>query len=227
MASERTENYLKQIYGLVDQTGKVSTSLLSERLGVSSASVSEMLQRLAEEGLVKYVPYRGAVLTQTGRKHALRIIRRHRLWELFLVKFLQFRWDEIHEEAERLEHITSERLEERLDAALGHPQIDPHGHLIPSAEGGIEEDRPPALADAAVASTVTVLCVNDANPEVLQYLSKLGIGIHKTIVIKERIAVDGSLRVEIGGRELFISEKLARHIFVKVADPERRLRAKP
>jgi DtxR family Mn-dependent transcriptional regulator len=222
MPTERVENYLKGIYELADQKGKVTTSLLSERLGVSAASVSEMLQRLAEEGMVKHVPYHGVALTRTGRKHALRTIRRHRLWELFLVEVLKFGWDEIHEEAERLEHLTSERLERSLDAALGHPRIDPHGHLIPSAEGVIQDDRPPTLAEAAAGSAVKVMRVSDSDPEMLQYLTKLGIGIHQTLRIKERMAFDGSMRVEIDGQERFISDKLAQQLFVQETGPDRK-----
>ena len=154
MLSEHVENYLKGIYELESQRGKVSTSLLSERLRVSSASVTEMIQRLAEDRMVDYTPYRGVALTEDGRRHALRIIRRHRLWELFLVEVLKFNWDEIHDEAERLEHIMSDRLEERIDAVLGHPRIDPHGHVIPSPEGLISAEDHPLLCDVEAGSVV-------------------------------------------------------------------------
>jgi DtxR family Mn-dependent transcriptional regulator len=125
MPSENVENYLKRIYAIELAGERVSTTLLSEKLRISPASVTEMIKRLAGEGSVVYTPYRGVQLTGSGKKRALRIIRRHRLWELFLVKVLKFRWDEIHEEAERLEHITSETMERRLDEFLGFPTIDP------------------------------------------------------------------------------------------------------
>ena len=218
MPSEHVENYLKGIYELESQRKKVSTSLLSERLGVSSASVTAMLQRLAEEQMVDYTPYRGVALTDDGRREALRIIRRHRLWELFLVEVLKFNWDEIHDEAERLEHITSDRLEERLDAVLGHPSIDPHGHLIPSPDGLISVEEHPLLSEVGSGSVVTVARVSDASPEVLQYLSKLGIGITTQIEVLERISFDGSLRVLVAGTEQFISEKLAQHVAVTIIE---------
>ena len=214
MLSEQGENYLKGIYELQSQGGKVSTSLLSDRLRVSSALVTEMLQRLAEDNLVDYTPYRGVALTSEGQRQALRVIRRHRLWELFLVEVLRFTWDEIHDEAERLEHIMSPRLEERIDAVLGHPRFDPHGHGIPSSDGLISPDSHPLLANALAGSTATVARVSDENPEILQYLSKLGIGIGTPIEIVERISFDGSLRVRVGGNEQFISEKLAQHVSV-------------
>jgi DtxR family Mn-dependent transcriptional regulator len=219
MLSEHVENYLKGIYELQSQKGKVSTSLLSDRLRVSSASVTEMLQRLAEEHMVDYRPYRGVALTDEGRREALRIIRRHRLWELFLVEILKFTWDEIHEEAERLEHIMSDRLEQRIDAVLGHPRLDPHGHVIPSVDGMISAESHPLLADVDVGSVVTVIRVDDSNPEILQYLSKLGIGISTTFDVVERMSFDGSLRVRLGRTRQFISEKLAQNLTVKVVSP--------
>ena len=219
MMSEQVENYLKGIYELEDQSGKVSTSELSERLGVSSASVTEMIQRLAGESMVDYTPYKGVALTDEGRREALRIIRKHRLWELFLVEVLKFNWDEIHDEAERLEHIMSRRLEERIDALLGHPRFDPHGHVIPSPDGRITTERHPSLASVPAGSVVTVARVNDSNPEVLQYLSKMGIGLATTIDVRERISFDGSLRVRVGGSDMFISEKLAQHVSVLMSTP--------
>ena len=219
MLSEQGENYLKGIYELQSQGGKVSTSLLSERLGVSSASVTEMLQRLADDEMVDYTPYKGVALTSEGQRQALRIIRRHRLWELFLVEVLRFTWDEIHDEAERLEHIMSERLEERIDAVLGHPRFDPHGHGIPSSDGLISSESHPLLAEAVAGSTVAVVRVSDENPEILQYLSKLGIGIGTPIDIAERISFDGSLRVRVGSNEHFVSEKLAKHVSVVTTAP--------
>ena len=134
MASEQIENYLKNIYKLQESRRKVSTSLLSEQLRISAASVSEMVKKLSESGQLKYTPYRGVELTEQGRRKALRIIRRHRLWELFLVEVLKYPWDEIDEEAEKLEHMTSERLESRIDEILGYPSVDPHGDAIPSRE---------------------------------------------------------------------------------------------
>jgi DtxR family Mn-dependent transcriptional regulator len=215
MPSENVENYLKSIYAIQSNYGKVTTSSLSERLRVSAASVSEMLKKLAEDGKVHHTPYKGVELTEEGRKRAIQIIRRHRLWELFLVKVLKYEWDEIHEEAERLEHITSRKLEQRLDAALGYPRIDPHGDVIPTIDGIIDHHGHRSLAGIKAGVSVTVSRVSDDNPEILKYASKLGIGLHTRMVINERIDFDGSLRAEIDGTEHFISAKLAQNIFVE------------
>lgn len=215
MASEQVENYLKNIYKLQSAEGKVTTSSLSERLQISAPSVTEMIKKLAEEGSVTYTPYKGVELTDTGRKRALRIIRRHRLWELFLVEVLKFPWDEIDEEAERLEHITSEKLEQRLDEALGYPRRDPHGDAIPTIEGAVEDLNHSSLAEAKTGVTLVVARVSDSSPEILQYAAKMGIKLHRKIKVKERIEFDGSLRVEVGKKEQFISSKLANNIFVE------------
>lgn len=219
MASEQIENYLKNIYKLEEQGGRVTTSSLSEQLQISAPSVTEMIKKLAEEGSVTYTPYKGVELTERGRKKALRIIRRHRLWELFLVEVLKYDWDEIDEEAERLEHITSEKLEQRLDKALGFPRRDPHGDIIPSPEGNLEAVNHRLLSDVKPGVVVLVSRVSDSSPEVLQYAAKLGILLKRKIKVKERIEFDGSLRVEIGKKEQFISSKLAKSIFVEI--PER------
>ncbi|HWP82119.1 MAG TPA: metal-dependent transcriptional regulator [Bacteroidota bacterium] len=218
MPSEQVENYLKNIFKLQEEGGKVTTSSLSTRLQVSAASVSEMIRKLAEEGSVRHTPYKGVELTEEGRKKALRIIRRHRLWELFLVEVLKYDWDQIDEEAERLEHITSERLERRIDEILGYPDRDPHGHVIPTAEGSLDDRQHPELATVKVGATVGVVRVSDESPELLQYLSKLGITLGTRLRVIERIEFDGSLRVEIGDSEQFISPKLAENIFVELLE---------
>ncbi len=215
MASEQVENYLKNIYKLQSKEGKVTTSSLSERLQISAPSVTEMIKKLAEEGSVTYTPYKGVELTDAGRKRALRIIRRHRLWELFLVEVLKYPWDEIDEEAERLEHITSEKLEQRLDKALGFPRRDPHGDVIPTIEGAVEDLNYSSLAEAKPGVTLVIARVSDSSPEILQYAAKLGIKLNRKIKVKERIEFDGSLRVEVGKKEQFISSKLAKNIFVE------------
>jgi DtxR family Mn-dependent transcriptional regulator len=215
MASQQVEDYLKSVYKLQEGGGKVSTSSLSELLGISAPSVTEMIKKLADEGILTHTPYKGVELTAEGRRKALKILRRHRLWEQFLVQVLKYPWHEIHEEAERLEHITSEKLERRLDEALGYPRKDPHGHAIPTTEGDIERSRSVPLARVEPGETVTVVRVNDANADILQYASKLGIGLNKRIKVKERIDFDGSLRVEISRKDRFVSAKLAENIFVE------------
>lgn len=215
MASENVEDYLKSIYKLQEGGGRVSTSSLSEWLGVSAPSVTEMIKKLADEGILTYAPYKGVELTAEGRKRALKILRRHRLWELFLVEVLKYPWHEIHDEADRLEHFTSEKLERRLDEALGFPRTDPHGDVIPKTDGSIEPVEYRSLSEVESGETVTVARVNDASSQVLQYASRLGIGLKRRIKVKEHIEFDGSLRVEIGRKEQFVSAKLAENIFVE------------
>jgi len=215
MASEQVENYLKNIYQLQEKGGKVSTSSLSARLHISAPSVTEMIKKLADGGILTYTPYKGVELTSEGKKRALRVVRRHRLWELFLLKVLHFPWHEIHEEADRLEHITSDKLEQRLDEALGFPRKDPHGDAIPTVEGDIERLRHIPLSDVKPGTTVTVARVSDSVPQILEYASTLGIELNKRIKVKERIAFDGSMRVQIGRVEKFVSLKLAENIFVE------------
>jgi DtxR family Mn-dependent transcriptional regulator len=222
MASENIENYLKNIYKIQEDEGRVATTVLSQRLQISAASVSEMIRRLAEEGLVRHTPYKGVELTDAGRAMALRIIRRHRLWEVFLVKVLRYNWDEIDEEAERLEHMTSERLEQRLDAALGYPSHDPHGHPIPNAEGRLVRDRHRRLSDAHAGDVVKVRRVSDESPEILQFASRLGITLGAKVRVQERLEFDGSLIVEVGGREVMVTDTLAESVHVDAATAKRR-----
>ena len=226
MPSENVENYLKSIYTLQNKEGRVTTSSLSARLQVSAASASEMIKKLADEGSVHHTPYKGVALTEEGRKRAIRIVRRHRLWEVFLVEVLKYEWDEIHEEAERLEHITSDKLEDRLDAALGYPTKDPHGDVIPTRAGKVTQFGHSSLGSLNVGEQCVVSRVSDASPDVLKYASKLGITLRKKIHIREKLEFDGSLRVEVDGMEHFISGKLAQHIFVEPVTDERGRRAK-
>ncbi len=214
MASEQVENYLKQIYKIQEQEGRVTTSLLSERLQISAPSVTEMIKKLADEGSVTYTPYKGVELTGAGKKKALHIVRRHRLWELFLVEILKFPWDQIDEEAERLEHFMSEKLEKRIDEILGYPNRDPHGDSIPTPDGKIEGEHHSPLAAIVPGTVVQVARVSDENPEILQYLSKLGVALGTELTVTDTMSFDGSLRVKVGDREQFISSKLAQNIFV-------------
>lgn len=220
MASEQVENYLKQIYKIQEQEGRVTTSLLSERLQISAPSVTEMIKKLADEGSVTYTPYKGVELTGAGRRKALHIVRRHRLWELFLVEILKFPWDEIDSEAERLEHFMSEKLEKRIDEILGHPSRDPHGDTIPAPDGTIEGLNHSSLAAIVPGTVVEVARVSDESAEILQYLSKLGVALGTELTVTDTMSFDGSLRVKVGEREQFISSKLAQNIFVTVVEKD-------
>jgi DtxR family Mn-dependent transcriptional regulator len=210
-----TEDYLKAICMLEQRDERVSTSALAARLRLADASITDMLKKLSGKGLVRYERYQGVELTPPGRKVALKIMRRHRLWEMFLVKFLGFSWDQIHEEAERLEHVTSDLLEQRIDRVLGHPNVDPHGDPIPSADGVVKDHTLTTLAESSPGSVVVVTRVRDENPEILRYMALLGIDLQKTIRVDEAIDFDGSLRVQMGSREQFISAKLAESIYVE------------
>ena len=215
MASEQIEDYLKNIYKIESSDGNVTTTALSRRLGIAPASVTEMIKKLADEGIVTHTPYRGVLLTKEGRRRALQIIRRHRLWEAFLVEILKFDWHEIDEEADRLEHLTSAKLEQHIDELLGHPRTDPHGDAIPSREGQLSDIQKVSLNDAEEGTTVVVRRVSDANPEILRLASRLGIALNRRIKVKERIPFDGTLRVSVGRKDRFISPKLAQNIFVE------------
>lgn len=215
MPSEQIENYLKNIYKLQADEGKVTTSSLSKNLNISPASVSEMIKKLAEEGTLMHTPYKGVALTTEGKKLALRIIRKHRLWEMFLVEVLKFSWDEIDEEAEKFEHIMSDKMEEKIDRVLGHPVIDPHGDPIPSKNGTIKNMVTIPLSDAPENSTVWVRRVSDSHSDCLQFISSVGISLNKKITVKQRFGFDGSLSIRIGKKEQFVSKHVADAIYVE------------
>ncbi len=215
MPSEQIENYLKNIYKIQSVEGKVSTSSLSEKLQISPASVSEMVKKLADEGSLTHTPYKGVELTESGKRAALKIVRKHRLWEMFLVEVLHFGWDEIDEEAEKLEHIMSGKMEDKIDEVLGFPSVDPHGDPIPTKSGTVKTIRSFALTDVEEGSTVRVVRVNDANAELLQYASSIGLSLNKKIALKQRMKFDNSLIIKIGSKEMTISATLAENIFVE------------
>lgn len=217
MRTRGIEDTLKAICVLEEEGGRAGTTALARRLGVSGPSITEMLKRLSAAGLVTYEPYRGVALTSEGRKLALRTLRRHRLWEMFLARHLGLQWDEIHEEAERLEHATSDLVEERLDRALGFPRVDPHGDPIPSASGALRRSRLTTLAEAEAGATVVVTRVRDGDREFFREMGRIGIGLNRRIVVRAGARQDGSLRVLVGRREHSVSEVLARRICVAPA----------
>ncbi|HEY6952324.1 MAG TPA: metal-dependent transcriptional regulator [Bacteroidota bacterium] len=217
MPSEQIENYLKNIYKIQTVEGKVSTTSLSEKLQISPASVSEMIKKLAEEGSLTHTPYKGVELTESGKRMALKILRKHRLWEMFLVEVLHFGWEEIDEEAEKFEHIMSGKMEDKIDEVLGFPSVDPHGDPIPSKNGTVKVVRSYPLSDVKDGVIVRVLRVNDANPELLQYASSIGLSLNKRLSVKQKMKFDNSLVVKIGSREMTISATLAENIFVETA----------
>jgi DtxR family Mn-dependent transcriptional regulator len=215
MQNQSTEDYVKGIYTLKKEGKSVATSALAKHLSIGDGSVTDMLKRLSGKNLIHYTPYQGVVLTESGERLAMKMMRRHRLWEMFLVKFLSYSWHEVHDEAERLEHVTSDELERRLDELLGFPTHDPHGDPIPSADGAMPALNHICLDECSPGGMQTIVRVSDESPELLRYLIEIGIELKKKIRILRRIEFDGSVIVRIGTREVTLSPQIARTIFVE------------
>jgi DtxR family Mn-dependent transcriptional regulator len=215
------EDYLKAIYRLHEQYGQVATQRLAEELGVTGPSVTNMVKRLDELRLLRHTRYYGVELTTTGRKIALEVIRHHRLLELYLAETLGYPWDEVHAEAERLEHHVSDELEARMDSALGFPTHDPHGDPIPSREGEIEEARGTLLLELDPGDLGEVVRVSDRDPEQLRYLGGLGLYPGAEVELRERLPFEGPIRIRVGGAEHIIGRPLAAavHVERKPASP--------
>lgn len=222
MLSFAEEDYLKTIFQLSDN-GKtaVSTNDLADRMETKPASASDMIRKLAAKELLAHEKYRGVHITDSGRKEALKIIRKHRLWEVFLVDKLGFKWDEVNEVAGQLEHIKSPLLVERLDQFLDHPQYDPHGDPIPNAKGEYNLKPKLPLSELRVGAAATIVAVKDASPLFLQYLDKIDAQINASIQLLDRVEYDGSVQISInGGRELFVSREAAVNLMVTVNEEE-------
>ena len=216
MPSESVQDYLKAIWKL-ERDGPATTSALAAELGVTPASATAMVKKLAGLGLVEHERYRGVRLTPSGERAALEVIRHHRLLELYLMKALGLGLDEVHAEAERLEHYLSEDLESRIDAALGHPTHDPHGDPIPTAELELVADDSRWLTEVADGTQAVVSRVPDGDPELLRYLASLGIVPDQPIVLVGRAPFDGPVTIEIGGARHAIGLAVAEQIRVSGA----------
>lgn len=214
--SHAMEDYMKAIYELSSVARTVSTSQLAQRMDCTPASVTNMLQKLSSLKLVKYTPYRGVKLTSAGQKVALQVLRHHRLIELYLAEVLGYSWDKVHAEADQLEHVISEELENRIDEALGHPERDPHGAPIPSKNGEVAGASSSTLWETAVGDTVMIERVDDKDPEVLRYLASLGVYPAVRLSVLKKAPFNGPIHVLIGKQEHGLSEQLARQIFVSV-----------
>ena len=210
------ENYLKSLYMLADSSTRVRTSKLSHYINTSIASVSDMLQKLESKDFVHYTKYKGASLSEKGLQTALEIIRRHRLWEVFLHKKLGFTGDEVHALAEELEHVRDPVLIDRLDAYLGRPMHDPHGASIPTAEGSVAKDRRHLLSSLEVGARGVVLSFRQQRPRLLDYLNRLGLAIGDRVEVKEIEPYDGSIRISVCEAKLMstISRKAADNIYI-------------
>lgn len=210
------ENYLKAVYHLSDAgEHDVSTNAIAEEMNTKAASVSDMLRRLSAKELVIYKKYQGVKISESGKKSALQVIRKHRLWEVFLVEKLKFNWDQVHEIAEQLEHIKSSLLIQRLDEFLGHPKFDPHGDPIPDENGLFKEKPQVPLFEVAINDTGIVVAVKDTNPLFLQHLDKVGIYLGAKTKIIDKVQFDGSMEILVDNKnKLFISKEIAQNVLV-------------
>lgn len=220
MPTESIQDYLKTIYLLDAEGREATTSLVAERLGVSPASVSAMARKLTARGLVAHSPYREMSLTPQGRRLALEVVRHHRLLETYLHRVLGMPWDEIHAEAEVLEHAISENLEDRIAEALGHPTHDPHGHPIPPKEGEHSEVTHDSLDAVPEGTRVRVERVADRDPDALRYLADLGVVPGTELVVREQSPFEGPVWVQVGRRRHALGRELARQVFVSAAAAE-------
>ncbi|WP_278034386.1 metal-dependent transcriptional regulator [Flavobacterium nitratireducens] len=212
------ENYLKAIYHLtVVSTSGVSTNAIAEVMETKASSVTDMLKKLAEKDLVNYKKYQGVTLTNDGKLEAKMIVRKHRLWEVFLVEKLGFSWDEVHDIAEQLEHIKSEKLINSLDDFLGNPTEDPHGDPIPNAQGQLPKIDKQLLSDLAEGQKGICVGVKDTSSDFLKYLDKQGIALGSSIEIIGKESFDLSLRIKVDANHLNISNKIASNLFVKLS----------
>ncbi|GAB4410871.1 MAG: metal-dependent transcriptional regulator [Microscillaceae bacterium] len=217
MLSLTEEDYLKAIYHLSEHAPErgISTNEIARKIDLSAASVSDMLKKLAQKDLIHYVKYQGVTLTEMGRKQALYLVRKHRLWETFLVDKLHFSWDEVHEIAEQLEHIQSRTLIERLDAFLDYPSFDPHGDPIPNQKGEIVAQKRISLKNAPLSQPLQVIAVEESSPLFLKHLNKLSIQIGTALRVLERSEYDESLEIVLSeDKILMISKDVAENIYV-------------
>ncbi len=208
--SRSIEDYLKIIYRLEAESGSAQTSAIAERLSIAPPSVSGMVKRLAEAGLLEHAPYKGVQLTETGQRQALRMLRRHRIIELYLIAQLEYAWHDVHEEAERLEHAVSDDLIERMDDALGRPTHDPHGAPIPTADGEIETTQYVPMTDIDVGSAGWLRMVGDKDSERLRFIASLGLrpGVQFDVIARQPFNGPLTIRFD-GDREEVIGHELA------------------
>lgn len=210
------ENYLKTIYHLSGREGEsVSTNAIAAQMDTQPSSVTDMVKRLAEKGLVEYKKYKGVGLSPVGRKKALTIVRKHRLWEVFLAEELGFNWDEVHEVAEQLEHIKSEKLINKLDEMLNFPKFDPHGDPIPGKDGTLEYQDKKLLSQLPVKARGICVGVKDSSSAFLRFLDKHHIALGDQITVLDSEEFDHSLHVMINKRKLHISNQIAANLYVK------------
>jgi len=211
------EDYLSEIYKNVNSDGHIKANLIAEKLQISSAAVTDMLKKLSREGHIKYEPYRGVELTGRGREYARNMVRRHRIWEVFLHQIVGLPWEKVHDEAHHLEHSGSDELIDRMEEMLNFPAFDPHGDPIPSKNGTLpKQKKNVALTGLTQNQKGTVIRVNDFDSKFLSYLSKIGVKLNKEIEVCEVLSFDNSLLVKINGKQVNLSHTIAANIFVEI-----------
>ena len=208
------EDYLKNIYSIQHTSGKVTTSNLAEKLSISASAVSDMISKLSKTGYIKNIPYKGFELTKKGEAIALNLVRKHRIWEVFLVEQLNYPWENVHNEAENLEHASSDELISRLEKFLEYPKYDPHGHPIPDKEGKIHADKIIPAAELNIGDSGIIKQVSDDSSELLIYLTKAGLKLNDEIKVIEKINFDNSIQIHFRSGKIFLSDKLASNIYV-------------
>lgn len=214
MQSFTEENYLKIIYHLSEISNPVQTNAIAERMQTKAASVTDMIRRLSEKKFIHYVKYQGVTLTEQGKLTAINIVRKHRLWEVFLVEKLNFKWDQVHEVAEELEHINSTLLVERLDEFLEFPKVDPHGDPIPDKHGNFADLSFIKLNKLKAGEKGTITGVSEHSSPFLRHLEKLGLTLGKQVEITEIIDFDGSVALLVDDKNVNISKEVAKHILI-------------
>jgi DtxR family Mn-dependent transcriptional regulator len=218
MQTQAVEDYLKTIYELQCQEGIVSTTALAREMDVTAASATGMIKKLAKLSLVSYEPYQGVELTESGEKIALEVLRHHRLIERYLSEALGVPWDQVDEEAEKLEHILSDELENRMDAFLGYPKTDPHGAPIPSPEGHISPSSNLRLSDLSPGQRAIITEVSDHDPELLRYFGELGLFPQVEVLVTATAPFEGPLTIQIGDEERALGREVAQYILME--EPE-------
>lgn len=211
------EDYLSVIYKNLDSEGKIKASLIAEKLEISNAAVTDMIKKLSRDGHTKYQKYKGIQLTESGKNYAKNMVRRHRIWEVFLYQVVGLPWDKVHDEAHNLEHSSSDELINKMEEMLDFPEYDPHGDPIPGKDGTLPKPRKAVpLTLLKEKQKAKVLRVNDFDNGFLKYISKIGIELNKEIIIKDILDFDHSMLVIIDGKEINLSGTIAANIFVEV-----------
>lgn len=216
--TESIEDFLKIVYQLQQKEERVRTSSIAEALNITAPSAHDFISRCQDANLLDYVSHKGVRLTEAGERIALEVLRHHRLLELYLVEALDYSWDEVHEEADRLEHHISETLEARIAAILGHPTVDPHGDPIPTVDGKLPGRGLLKLAELPLQKPAMVSRLLDQTPENLRYLEGKGLVLGVTVTILEREPFDGLTHLDVGGRRQVIGESTARFVLVKLSE---------